>query len=299
MSDDRDPLLVLSPQVRRVRADNPSPMTLEGTNTWVIGDPARTAPLVVDPGPDDPAHRARILEVCGGGVAMIVLTHRHLDHSEGAQALAEAAGCPVSAVDPALRIDTGEVGGGDRWTVGETETEAEVEAEVVVEVVPTPGHTSDSISLLLTFPREPGRPAQLLTGDTVLGRGTTVITHPDGDLGAYLDSLDRLAGLVPERVVDRILPGHGPVVDDPATVLADYRRHRLERLAQVRAALAAGDRTAAEVVDRVYADIDPRVRYAAEQSVRAQLQYLRAAAADNPDQPPSLSTENPQDLAGQ
>ena len=115
---------------------------------------------------------------------------------------------------------------------------------------------------------------RLLTGDMVLGRGTTVITHPDGDLAAYLDSLARLRALVAERGVAEILPGHGPVVTDPAGWLTYYHEHRLERLDQVRAALAAGARTPAEVVARVYADVDRRVWPAAEQSVRAQLDYL-------------------------
>ena len=109
----------------------------------------------------------------------------------------------------------------------------------------------------------------------VLGRGTTVITHPDGDLGAYLDSLDLLEGLVKTREVVELLPGHGPTVTDPLPWLSFYRRHRRERLDEIRAALAAGDRTASEIVARVYAEVDRSVWPAAEQSVRAQLDYLR------------------------
>jgi glyoxylase-like metal-dependent hydrolase (beta-lactamase superfamily II) len=118
--------------------------------------------------------------------------------------------------------------------------------------------------------------ARLLTGDTVLGRGTTVIAAPDGDLGAYLTSLAALQRLVAEASVTELLPGHGPRVDEPAAWLAFYRRHREERLDQVRSALAAGDRSVREVVGRVYAGIDRSVWPAAEQSVRAQLDYLES-----------------------
>ncbi len=145
-------------------------------------------------------------------------------------------------------------------------------------VLATPGHTSDSRSLLLTGADGVVR---LLTGDMVLGQGTTVITHPDGNLGAYLESLARLQHLVAERGVVEILPGHGPVVTDPAGWLAYYQDHRRERLDQVRAALADGARTPAEVVARVYADVDRRVWPAAEQSVRAQLDYLELRHEDS------------------
>ena len=140
-------------------------------------------------------------------------------------------------------------------------------------MVATPGHTSDSTSLLVTGPA--GR--WLLTGDMVLGRGTTVITYPDGDLGAYLHSLEVLLDLVREHAVTAILPGHGPVVTDPEGVLTFYREHRRQRLDQVREALRHGDTTPAQVVARVYADVDRSVWPAAEQSVRAQLDYLRDA----------------------
>jgi glyoxylase-like metal-dependent hydrolase (beta-lactamase superfamily II) len=134
-------------------------------------------------------------------------------------------------------------------------------------VVATPGHTTDSVCLLLPADRA------LLTGDTVLGRGTTVIAH-DGNLGDYLASLDRLRALADAEQLRMLLPGHGPLLADPAAVLDFYIAHRQERLAEIRAALSAGDRTTDQVVERVYADVDRSLWPAARLSVRAQLGYL-------------------------
>lgn len=256
------PLRRLSPEVAYVLAPNPGPMTLDGTNTWVLGDPELGPPVVVDPGPLEESHLTTVLEACHGRVQTVLLTHRHLDHAEAAAELADRAGCGVRAVDPAWRVGESGLADGDMLQG----------AGVRLEVVATAGHTSDSVCLLLTG----SGPVRLLSGDTVLGRGTTVITHPDGDLADYLASLDRLAALVEEREVAQVLPGHGPVIDDPGAVLAHYRRHRQERLAQVRAALAAGAQTTADVVAQVYPEVvGTAVQTAAEQSVRSQLDYLR------------------------
>ncbi len=245
-----------------VRADNPGPMTLEGTNTWLVGDPDAGPPVVVDPGPLMTAHLDTVLAACGGEIAAILLTHRHLDHAEGAGELARRAGCAVRAADAILCTGSEGLADGDMIAAPGAE----------LQVVATPGHTSDSRSLLL---RGSDGVCRLLSGDMVLGHGTTVITHPDGDLAAYLDSLDRLIEAVREHRVAEILPGHGPVVSEPASWLEFYRRHRWQRLDQVREALAAGARTPAEVVALVYAEVDRSVWPAAEQSVQAQLDYLR------------------------
>jgi glyoxylase-like metal-dependent hydrolase (beta-lactamase superfamily II) len=246
-----------------VLAPNPSPMTLDGTNTWVIAEPGSKAVTVVDPGPDDEGHLRRVRDIaCAAGrrVSQIVLTHGHLDHSAGAARFAELTGAPVGALDPAYRLGT------EGFTAGMVLTAAGCELLVVA----TPGHTADSLSLLL--------PADgaLLTGDTVLGRGTTVIAE-DGSLGDYLRTLDELRALADDAGLRVLLPGHGPLLADPAAVLDYYIAHRRERLDQVRAALAAGARTPAEIVAVVYADVDRAVWPAAEQSVRAQLSYLNAA----------------------
>ena len=245
-----------------VLAPNPSPMTLDGTNTWVVAEPGSSAAVVVDPGPDDEAHLRRVLDAARAEdrhVAQIVLTHGHLDHSAGAVRFAELSGAPVGALDPGLRLGT------EGYRPGDVITAAGCELRVVA----TPGHTADSLSLLLP---EDGA---LLTGDTVLGRGTTVIAR-DGSLGDYLRTLDDLRSLADDEGLRVLLPGHGPLLSDPAGVLDYYIAHRKERLDQVRAALAAGARTPAEVVAIVYAAVDRSLWPAAELSVRAQLDYLNS-----------------------
>lgn len=249
-------------RARCVLAPNPSPLTLDGTNTWVISEPGSAAVIVVDPGPDDEGHLRRVLEAACAAerrVAQIVLTHGHRDHSAGAARFAELSGAPVAALDPALRL------GSDGFGAGTVLTAAGCELRVVA----TPGHSADSLSLLVTAD------GALLTGDTVLGRGTTVIAG-DGSLADYLRTLDELRSLTDAEGLRTLLPGHGPVLADPAGVLDFYIAHRRERLDQVRAALAAGASTPAEIVEIVYADTDPAVRRAAEWSVRAQLDYLNA-----------------------
>jgi len=248
-----------------VLAPNPSPMTLDGTNTWVIAEPGSSSVLVVDPGPDDEGHLRRVLDAASAGdrrVTQIVLTHRHPDHSAGAARFAALTGAPVGALDPAFRLGSEGFGPGTVLSAAGCE----------LRVVATPGHTEDSLSLLLTAD------GALLTGDTVLGRGTTVIAD-DGSLGDYLRTLDELRALADDAGLRVLLPGHGPLLADPAGVLDYYIAHRRERLDQVRAALAAGARTPAEIVATVYADVDRAVWPAAEQSVRAQLTYLNARLA--------------------
>jgi glyoxylase-like metal-dependent hydrolase (beta-lactamase superfamily II) len=257
--------VLTEPGLTGLLAPNPGPMTLEGTNTWVVGQPTAGPTLVVDPGPDDEDHLRAVLRAAGGQLSTIVLTHRHPDHADGARRLADWAGCGVRAVDPALRVGAPGLLDGDRIAAGGW----------VLDVLPTPGHTDDSVSLLLQGdPTGLEGGTQLLTGDTVLGRGTTVIADPDGDLEVYLASLERLREVIGTRAVRRILPGHGPVIDRPAEVLEAYLAHRYERLEQVRQAVRAGAATAADVVAIVYADVDRALWAAAEQSVRAQLRYL-------------------------
>jgi glyoxylase-like metal-dependent hydrolase (beta-lactamase superfamily II) len=250
-----------------VLAPNPSPYTLEGTNTWVLREPGSATAAVVDPGPLHEGHLKAVLaavERQGARVSQILLTHGHLDHAESAARFAELTGAPVRALDPALRLGSEGLADGDVVAVGGLE----------LRVIGTPGHSGDSLSFLLPADRA------MLTGDTVLGRGTTLVSHPDGTLADYLDSLERLRAGAERHEFETVLPGHGPVLGDALDVLDFYLAHRRERLAQVAAAVAAGGGSPAEVVRRVYADVDPSVWPAAELSVRAQLHYLDPARFD-------------------
>jgi glyoxylase-like metal-dependent hydrolase (beta-lactamase superfamily II) len=257
----------VTPVARCVLAPNPGPMTLDGTNTWVLSAPGARRAVVVDPGPADEGHLAGVVRAAAereATIALVLLTHGHLDHSESARGFAGRLGVSVRALDPAQRLGEEGLAGGDV-----------VELDgLVVEVVATPGHSGDSLSFVL-----PDSGA-LLTGDTVLGRGTTVVAHPDGRLADYLDSLRRLEDLVAGRGLTDLLPGHGQALADPLSVVREYLRHRAERLEQVRSAVAAGARTAREVVEVVYADVPREVWPAAELSVRAQLEYLRTPRGD-------------------
>lgn len=267
MSLSYEALRQVTPIAAVVLADNPSAMTLEGTNTWLLrDDPARRAAVVIDPGPDDERHLRAVLEAAGS-VPLILLTHGHADHSAGARRFAELTGAPVLALDPAHRYGSEGVAAGALLDG----------AGVRIEVWATPGHTADSLCFVLPASSAgsgtSAEPVAVLTGDTILGRGTTVVAHPDGVLSDYLASLRRLAELTGVAV----LPGHGPELSDAGAAARAYLIHRKQRLAQVRAALESGDGTAEEIVRRVYAGVDQALWPAAEQSVRAQLAYLRAA----------------------
>ena len=234
--------------------DNPGHMTLDGTNTWLLQGPGSDEFVVVDPGPDDEAHITRLAAV--GRIPLVLISHRHGDHTEGIDRLVAATGATVRSV-----------GSGFLRGLGGALADGEVieAAGVRITVMATPGHTSDSLSFVMDD--------AVLTADTVLGRGTTVIDGEDGSLADYLASLRRLQGLGPRTVP----PGHGPELADLAAVVAMYLAHREERLGQVRDALRTlgEEATPRQVVEHVYADVDEKLWEAAEQSVRAQLDYLR------------------------
>ncbi len=235
-------------------ADNPGPLTLEGTNTWILRGAGSDEMVVVDPGPDDDEHMARI--AAQGRVALVLISHRHGDHTDGIDKLVTLTGAPVrSAGSGFLRGLVGELIDGEVIDA----------AGVRITVMSTPGHTADSLSFVLDD--------AVLTADSVLGRGTTVIDKDEGSLADYLDSLRRLRGLGRRTV----LPGHGPELPDIEGVASGYLEHRRERLEQVRAALReiGDDATPRQVVEHVYADVDEKLLDVAEWSVQAQLDYLR------------------------
>ncbi|SCL14899.1 Glyoxylase, beta-lactamase superfamily II [Micromonospora rhizosphaerae] len=241
--------------VTLLRAPNPGPMTLDGTNTWVLRTDPGAPAVVVDPGPADEEHLAAIAG--HRPVGSVLITHGHPDHTEGSARLAELLGdAPVLAADPAHTI------GAEPLTLASA-----LDADgLAIRLLPTPGHTADSVCFLV----EHGAERVVLTGDTILGRGTTVVAHPDGHLGDYLSSLELLSTY---RGIPA-LPGHGPALADCGAAAEFYLAHRRARLDQVRAAVADGATTAREVVERVYADVDRSLWWAAEWSVRAQLEYL-------------------------
>lgn len=246
-----------------VLAPNPGALTLEGTNTWVLLEPGSSHCVVVDPGPLDERHLEHILAVVAGRgarVSLTLLTHGHPDHAESGRRFGELTGAPVRA----FGVGGDGLGDGDRLAVDGLE----------LAVVATPGHTRDSLSFLLEAENA------LLTGDTILGRGTAMVAWPDGELAAYLTSLERIRSMTGSREVTQILPGHGPTVSDPGAVARYYLDHRQERLEQVRAALSLGggfnSADVDAVVEKVYADVPRELWPAARLSVLAQLEYLRS-----------------------
>ncbi|MCC3316317.1 MBL fold metallo-hydrolase [Nocardia africana] len=238
-------------------ADNPNQMTLEGTNTWILRAPDRSDCVVIDPGPKDKAHSEAIARATDGHIALTLITHHHHDHTGGIDRLVKLTGTPVRAMDPKYLS-----GASAPLTDGEV-VEA---AGLRLTVLGTPGHTQDSVSLLLDD--------ALITGDTVLGSGTTVLESRDDALGDYLASLELLARHAPGRA---LLPAHGPDHPQAEPVIGYYIEHRHQRLNQVRAALRelGENATPLQVVAKVYADVDKRLWPAARSSVKAQLAYLR------------------------
>lgn len=237
-----------------VLENNPSSMTLEGTNSWILRAPGHPGCIVVDPGYHDLPHLEALLDAAGP-VDMVLLTHHHGDHADGAPWFAAQSGAPVRAFDAALCIDAEPLADGEQLVAGGLD----------VTVQHTPGHTPDSVCFVVD-----GSQPHVLTGDTILGFGTTILS----DLGSYLDSLAALAELPAGSYG---LPGHGPELPDLQATVTEYREHREQRLNQVRGALAelGPDASPRQIVELVYADVDPVLWGPAEFSVRAQLDYLR------------------------
>lgn len=278
----------VSPLIRRVIANNPGPFTFVGTGTYIVG---RGEAAVIDPGPDDPAHLAAILAaVAGERVTHIVITHHHSDHSPLAEPLKAATGatiygCAVATPaaddgevkmeaghDLAFRPDVSLCGGGEVSGPGWT-----------LEAIPTPGHTSNHLCYALKEENA------LFSGDHIMGWSTTVITPPDGDMTAYLDSLDRIRA----RNFDTLWPTHGPPIREVAAFIDAYKAHRQERIDQILTALRAGPARIRDLVPRLYADVDPRLHPAAARSMLAAMIHLAREgriSADSPPGPDSVYT---------
>jgi len=231
--------------VARVVAPNPGPYTGPGTNTWIVD--AGPVAVVIDPGPDDDSHLAALNQrLAGKTVGVVLVTHSHPDHLP----LAERLAAPHNA---SVRRHP-ELGDGDVVRAGNLSLTA----------LHTPGHSADHLCFLL-----PGDGA-VFTGDLILGQGSSMVTYPEGDVAAYLRSLERLAALRP-----RILfPGHWDPVREAMAKIEEYRRHRLEREGQVLGAVRKGPGTAAELTRRVYGELEETLMVAAEMTMRAHLRKL-------------------------
>src|SRR3954467_14156629 len=267
------PTVQLEPQVTRVLAPNPSPMTLDGTNTYVVGEPGSGQAVVIDPGPDAAAHLGAVeaaLAARDARVVAVLVTHHHGDHAEAAQPWGARFGAPVAAATAAVAGPRGQLlAPGERLRLAGT----------TIDVVATPGHTPDH----LAFRLESGA---VLVGDHVLGRGTSVVTHPEGDVAAYLESLRRVHDLGPSA----LYCGHGPeLTEDPGAVLEFYLAHRAFREHQLLEVLGRGPATVDELVATVYADYPRQVWPAAAQSTRATLDKLRAEGRGEGTEPVRLA----------
>jgi glyoxylase-like metal-dependent hydrolase (beta-lactamase superfamily II) len=231
--------------VHRVIAPNPGPYTGPGTNTWIVE--AGPVVAVIDPGPDDESHLAAINARIGGAtVGVVLVTHSHPDHLPLAERLASAHHASVRRYP--------DLGDGDVVRVG----------TLNVTAVYTPGHSADHLCFWLDGDRA------LFTGDLILGSGSSMVTYPEGDVAAYLRSLERVAALRPRL----LFPGHWDPVENAMGKIDEYLAHRLARESQVLAEVRRGAGTARELTQRVYGNLDDQLMVAAEMTMRAHLRKL-------------------------
>lgn len=267
----------------RVTAPNPGVMTGPGTNSYLVGDPA-TGYIAIDPGPDDREHIERLWRAAGGDIRLIVCTHSHPDHSPGARPLqamcvkkppilglaSRPTARPASEFRPDRELADGEEifveGGGLRHTL---------------RALHTPGHAANHTCLMLV------EDALLFSGDHVLNGSTTVVDPPDGDMTAYLESLDKLAAACADRGIEFILPAHGHVLGFAPRAIAQLKAHRLQREAKIVAAMRARPHgSMQEWVELAYDDVPPRMWPVAQRSLLAHVQRIEALGCSRAPAPP-------------
>ncbi|MCR8726459.1 MBL fold metallo-hydrolase [Frigidibacter sp. ROC022] len=281
---------LLEPGVRLILAPNPSPMTHRGTNSYLIGDPSGPQ-VVIDPGPDDPGHMEAILAAAPGGITHILVTHAHVDHTALVPALKAATGAEVLGFGPAgagrsARMQAlaaaGLAGGGEGVDAGHAPDRRLGDGDWIegpgwrMQALHTPGHFAGHLAFRLGD--------RLFSGDLAMGWASTLISPPDGDLAAFMASIERLRGLD----LARLYPGHGDPVDAPAERLDWLHAHRTARSAALLAALGPEPRGIPELTRTLYADTPPALIPAAERNVFAHLIDLvdRNQAAATPDLSP-------------
>lgn len=248
-----------------VLCPNPSYSSLEGTNSWVIRGPEDTTSVVIDPGPEDEGH-LNVLQQKAGEIALTLITHRHHDHADSIDRFRQLTGVPVRGFEATY------CRGAEPLVDGEIITLPGLTPQI--EVVHTPGHTQDSVCFFI-WSGEAGKSTLegIVTGDTIAGRHTTMISETDGELGAYLVTLRMLE----ERGQDvTLLPAHGPEHPNTAELARKYLDRREQRLQQVKDARAklGDDASIEQLVDEIYTDVDPVLRGAAAQSTRVAVRYL-------------------------
>lgn len=278
----------VSPLIQRVIADNPGPFTFTGTGTYIVGKPeAGSSVAVIDPGPPDDAHLQALMDALADRqVSHILVTHTHRDHSPLARPLAEATGAQIWAARPPLAVESatasldedddhafvpdhvlagGELIAGDGWTI---------------EAIATPGHASNHLAFALVEENA------LFSGDHIMGWSTTIIAPPDGNMRAYLQSLDEVMG----KDYATLWPTHGAPITEVRPFLEAYKAHRLGREAQVVARLEDGDRLISEMVPVLYAKVDKGLWPAASLSVLSHLVKLVEDGRVTTDGPPALNS---------
>lgn len=248
-----------------VLCPNPSYSSLEGTNSWVVRGPEDKVAVVIDPGPEDEGH-LNVLHQKAGDIALTLITHRHHDHADSIDRFRQLTGAPVRGFEIAY------CRGGEALVDGEV---IKIEGLTPqIEVVHTPGHTKDSVCFFI-WSGEAGTSTLegIVTGDTIAGRHTTMISETDGELGAYLETL-RMLETRGEGIT--LLPAHGPEHPNTAELARKYLDRREQRLEQVKAARAklGNDASIEQLVDEIYTDVDPVLRGAAAQSTRVAVRYL-------------------------